>query len=114
MTDNPVAGGIEAVATSDGALVTMWGDVDASLRTSASEAMTFLALHEGPVAFDVARVDFIDSTGLAFILQAHLLCLESGHEVVLHDPPPRVVHGLEMIGMGGRIPVSRTAGSGAL
>ncbi|WP_123309010.1 STAS domain-containing protein [Cellulomonas sp. PhB143] len=113
MTDQPLEGGIETSTIDGETVVTMWGAVDAALRAAASEAMTYLASHEGPVVFDVARVTFIDSSGLAFVLQGYMLGKEAGTPVTLRDPGPEVLRVLEMIGMADTIPVVRTAGSAA-
>jgi len=91
-----------------GALVTMWGEVDAALRDRASEAMSYVLDSRGPVTVDVADVTFIDSSGVAFIIQLYMLGEEDGREVALRDPSPSIVELLEMIGMGGRIPVVRS------
>src|SRR5690606_42096649 len=86
----------------------MWGEIDAALRDRASEAMSYVLDTRGPVAVDVADVTFIDSSGIAFIIQLYMLGEEDGREVVLRDPSPRIIELLDMIGIGGRIPVERS------
>ncbi|MCB7135977.1 STAS domain-containing protein [Cellulosimicrobium marinum] len=102
ITDEPRDGGV---------VVTMWGEVDAALRDRASEAMSSVLATAGPVVIDVSEVTFIDSSGIAFIIQLYLLGQEDGRSVVLRDPSPSIVELLDMIGMGGRIPVERTGAS---
>ncbi|GII98967.1 anti-anti-sigma factor [Sediminihabitans luteus] len=109
MTETQVAGGISAAATDTGTVVTLWGEVDAALRDQASVAMTTLVGADGPIAVDVRRVEFIDSSGLAFILQVYMIGQEAGIDVTLRDPSRELEDLLEMIGMGGQIPVERTA-----
>ncbi|MBD5784935.1 STAS domain-containing protein [Cellulosimicrobium terreum] len=99
------ASGITYAAGADGAVITMWGEIDAALRDRASEAMAFVLDSRARVVVDVADVGFIDSSGIAFIIQLYMLGAEEGRDVVLRDPSPSIVELLEMIGMGGRIPV---------
>lgn len=89
-------------------VVTMWGEIDVALRDRASEAMSYVLDARGRVVVDVADVTFIDSSGIAFIIQLYMLGEEDGRDVVLRDPSPSIVELLDMIGMGGRIPVERT------
>ena len=97
--------GIRTSEEGAGTLVVLWGEVDASLRDEASMSMVDVVRRGGPVVIDVSGVTFIDSSGLAFILQLHRLGEESGLPVALRDPSPLVVDLLEMIGMTHRIPV---------
>nr|WP_241769783.1 STAS domain-containing protein [Cellulosimicrobium sp. MM] len=103
--------GIVYAPADGGVVVTMWGEVDAALRDRASEAMSYVLDTRGRVVVDVADVTFIDSSGIAFIIQLYMLGEEDGREVVLRDPSPSIVELLDMIGMGGRIPVERSGAS---
>ncbi len=102
------ASGIAYAPDEGGVVVTMWGEVDAALRDRASEAMSYVLDTRGPVVVDVAGVTFIDSSGIAFIIQLYMLGDEEGREVVLRDPSSSIVELLDMIGMGGRLPIVRT------
>jgi anti-anti-sigma factor len=105
--------GISYEATPEGSLITLWGEIDAALRDRASDAMAQVLTHPGPVTIDVGQVTFIDSSGIAFILQVYMLGSEDGRAVVLQDPTTSLEDLLEMIGMGGTIPVVRTASTGS-
>jgi len=105
--------GITYEATPEGSLITLWGEIDAALRDRASDAMAQVITHPGPVTIDVGQVTFIDSSGIAFILQVYMLGSEDGRPVVLQDPTSTLEDLLEMIGMGGTIPVVRTASAGS-
>jgi anti-anti-sigma regulatory factor len=48
-------------------------------------------------------VSFIDSSGLAFILQLHRVAADEDSHVVLRDPPVLLIDMLELIGAGGQI-----------
>ena len=100
--------GIRDEATQDGSLITMWGEIDAALRDRASDAMAHVLEAARPVTIDVGDVTFIDSSGIAFILQVYMLGMEDGLDVVLKDPTSVLEGLLDMIGMGGKIPVIRS------
>jgi len=115
-TDQPDApgSGISCRHAEDGSYLTLWGEVDAALREAASDAMASLAARTipRPIAVDASDVTFIDSTGVAFILQVYMLGQESGAVVTLVQPSAAVTEVLEMVGMGGRIPVVQAEASG--
>lgn len=111
MSDTQTAqGGIEVLDDAERAVVRLWGDVDASLRDQASMAMVALLTREGPYVVDVADVTFIDSSGIAFVLQVHRMATDMGSTAVLRDPPALVIEMLDLIGLGGTIPFEFSAG----
>ena len=103
-------GGIEVGDDPRRAVVRLWGDVDASLRDQASMAMVGLLTRGGPYIIDVADVTFIDSSGIAFILQLHRMATDEGSTAVLRDPPALVIEMLDLIGIGGTIPLEFSTG----
>ena len=108
VADSPrTAGGIEVVTEGDGSRVVLWGEVDVTLRDQAGEAMTEVVMRGGPVVVDAGRVDFLDSTGLAFVLQLVNATREAGCSIVLRDPPETVVTLIDMVGLHDSIPVER-------
>lgn len=80
--------------------VILRGEIDAVLRDQASEAMVFVVVQDNPVVADVADVTFIDSSGLAFLVQLHRLCAESRLDLELRDPSQNLLDLLEVLGMG--------------
>lgn len=99
--------------------VVLCGEIDAALRDQASEAMLFVVSANNPVVADVAGVTFIDSSGLAFLVQLHRLCAESGLQLELRDPSQNILDLLEILGMATEFTVTYTQvceslGSGAL
>lgn len=111
--DATAQGGIEVVDDPRRALVRLWGDVDASLRDQASMAMVGLLTRGGPYVIDVSDVTFIDSSGIAFVLQVHRMATDMGSTAVLRDPPVLVIEMLDLIGLGGTIPFEFSAGDTA-
>jgi anti-anti-sigma factor len=103
--DPRTPGGIEVRAEREGSLVRLWGEIDASLRDEAGVAMVELVELGGPFTVDVAEVTFIDSSGLAFIVQLHRLATDDGTSVVLRDPPALVLEMLDMIDVAGSMPL---------
>ncbi|NTW42132.1 MAG: STAS domain-containing protein [Cellulomonadaceae bacterium] len=103
--EEQVPSGLDAVDDGDGTLVRMWGDVDASLRNQASAVMAKALQHDGQVVVDASGVEFIDSTGLAFILQLLRAADEDGRRVVLRDPPALILEMFDLLGIGGQVPL---------
>lgn len=96
-------GGIDVASSPGRTRVRMWGEVDGGLRDQASASMALVLATTDPVLIDATDLRFIDSSGLAFILQLHLAAAESGQTVTLLDPNRAVLELLEMIGMGDAI-----------
>lgn len=103
-------GGIQVDEDGTRSLVRLWGDVDATLRDQASMAMLALLHRGGPYVVDVSEVRFIDSSGIAFILQVHRMATDEGSTAVLRDPPALVIEMLDLIGIGGSIPFEFSSG----
>ena len=107
-TDRDDANGIACSAESGTTRIVLRGDIDAALREQASTAMAFLVSQDLPVVLDTGRVAFIDSSGLAFLVQVYKVCVESALGLVLLDPPENLVDLLEMLGMGDRFTIERS------
>lgn len=95
--------GVDAVDLSGGTLVRLWGEVDESLRDQASLAMAHTMARPGGVVIDTSAVEFLDSSGVAFILQLLRSGVEQGTSVVLRDPPHLLLDVLDLLGLDGRV-----------
>ncbi|MFF1531018.1 STAS domain-containing protein [Cellulomonas sp. NPDC058312] len=105
-TDQPAPiGGIEVLPVAGRTVVRLWGEVDGALRAEASSSMAQALTSTDPVVVDAGDVTFIDSSGLAFVLQLHLAATETGQPVTLRDPHREVLDKLDMLGMAGVIEV---------
>lgn len=102
------SGGIEVSPGTGRAVVRLWGDVDASLRDEASNAMVELLARGGPYVADVSGVTFLDSSGIAFLLQLHRVAADEGSRLILRDPPVLVIDLLQLIGIADVIPLEFT------
>ena len=98
-------GSITVRPEGEASVVTLVGEIDGSLRDAAGASMGAVALHTGSVVVDASALTFIDSTGLAFILQLYRLCQESGRTCMLRRPDTFLLQMLRIIGMGDHIPV---------
>lgn len=101
-------GGIDVLDDGDRTLVRMWGEVDAALRDQASLAMVQCLQRARPVTVDAGPMTFIDSSGLAFVLQLHKVGQDDGMPLVLRDAPGLLLDLLDMIGMAGAIQLEST------
>ena len=88
------------------------GDVDATLREEASIAMGQALGASTPVVCDATDLRFIDSTGVAFLLQLRMATREAGLAMSLWDPRRVVGDLLDAVGMAGEIPASDAAPGG--
>ena len=77
----------------DGATVHVRGEIDAH-----SAAALGAALHgsDGSVDLDLAAVEFVDSSGLRVLIEAHQLLAERGDTLTIVDPSPAVQRMFEL------------------
>ncbi|MBO1751359.1 STAS domain-containing protein [Actinotalea sp. BY-33] len=112
-SDQPLPGSVAVRHDEQGSVVTLRGEVDASLRDDAGLTMAAVLAHGGPVLVEMSGVTFIDSSGLAFVIQLHRLGVEDETQpCTLLNPPDLVLEMLEMVGLGGEIPLAFTPGDG--
>lgn len=91
-------GGIDLVQTANASVVQMWGEIDAALRSEASAALAGALETDLPVVVDATRVQFIDSAGVAFLVQLCALGRDEGLDVTLRNPPEVVAEVLRLVG----------------
>jgi len=94
-----VTGAIRVEAQGPDTCVRMIGEVDSALRQQASDSMGLALMAGRPVVLDAGDVTFIDSSGLAFVLQLARATAEAGVELRLRDPDRVVGRALELVGM---------------
>jgi len=100
-----------AVQVIDGSTVIhLVGEIDAELRTQASDTMGLALLHDLPVVVDATRATFVDSAGIAFILQLRMAAHEAGIPVTLRDPRGVLAEVLTLVGVDDATP-TRPAGA---
>ena len=107
-------GGSEGITVElDGgaAVVHLRGDVDVDMRAAASRAMVAVLGCDGPVTVDASDVGFIDSSGLAFLLQLHGIATGAGRPLTLVDPSGAVRNLLARVGLDGMFATEDSPGS---
>lgn len=92
-------GGITLFELPDTSVVDMWGEIDVALRSEASAALANALDRDVPVVIDTSKVTFMDSTGIAFLVQFYTIGSEEGLQVSLRNPPTVVTDVLEMLGV---------------
>lgn len=99
------AGAIRVEAQGCSTVVVLVGEIDAARRDEASASMAQALVAGSPVVVDTTLATFIDSSGLAFVLQLSRAAAEAGIPVTLRDPHRVLTDVLELIGLGGELPV---------
>ena len=67
-------------------VISLVGEIDADLRAQASDSMGIALMHGLPIVVDAEAATFVDSAGIAFVLQLYMAGREAGIPVTLHDP----------------------------
>ncbi|KGM14024.1 anti-anti-sigma factor [Cellulomonas bogoriensis 69B4 = DSM 16987] len=98
-TPRPPVGGITVVEHADRTTAQLWGEIDEAVRHEAEQALSRTVDRALPVVLDAGEVTFIDSTGVAFLIQFCTLGREEGLSVTLADPPPAVSEVLDLLGL---------------
>ena len=105
-------GGITVVERPDRTVARLWGEIDEALREQASTALARALDRELPVVIETSEVDFIDSTGIAFLIQFCRIGREEGLAVTLANPPPIVANVLTLLGLDEMFELGRTGSTG--
>lgn len=106
-----VPDGITVEEDGGGVLVHLRGDVDVDLRAAASRAMVAVLACDGSVTVDASQVRFIDSSGLAFLLQLHGIAADAGRPLTLRDPSGAVRGLLARVGLEGMFTTEDAGGT---
>ncbi|NTW38640.1 MAG: STAS domain-containing protein [Cellulomonadaceae bacterium] len=106
-------GGITLIERPGATVARLWGEVDDALREQASAALARALDRDLPVVLDAGDITFIDSTGIAFLVQFCRIGREEGFPVTLRNPPAVVRDVLEILGMAGLFDAVETPGPGA-
>ncbi len=99
-----VAGEIGVEAEPGCTVVRLVGEIDVALREQASRSMITALTSDGAIIIDASAVTFIDSSGIAFVLQLLHAAREAGIDVTLRDPDRAVSSVLEIVGAASLLP----------
>src|SRR4051812_1227883 len=100
------AGTIRVEVEESRTVIVLVGEIDAALRDEASACMGLALVTGDPVVVDSTATTFIDSSGIAFVLQLHLAASEAGIPVTLRDPHRVLRDVLDMVGLSGELPAA--------
>jgi anti-anti-sigma factor len=110
--EGPVEPEVRHVLDGNTARITVAGELTDAARRPLVRVLTDLllgqpALHR--VELDVRRVSFMNSAGMAVLVQAQRMTAPRGVELVLVDAPPEVIRPLQLSGLWHRFPVLESA-----
>lgn len=91
--------------TVDRSLLVLVGEIDAHTAPELSEHLDPLPGDGGDVTLDVAQVDFIDSSGLRVIVEAHQRAEGADRRLVVWRPSPAVSRLFEISGLSDHLAV---------
>jgi anti-anti-sigma factor len=75
------------------------GELDLAVAEQLEEALVRVGAECREVLIDLARCEFIDSTGIAAIVSAHKRLVEQGGRVVAYAPSAQVLRVLSVTGL---------------
>ncbi|NUU26455.1 MAG: STAS domain-containing protein [Streptomycetaceae bacterium] len=82
-------------------VVSMIGEVCYESHAVLDQAAADIAVHGGPVRLDLARVPFMDSTGVNFLVRQHHYVTGHGHRFVVAGARPHPARVLAVCGLTG-------------
>jgi anti-anti-sigma factor len=108
---------VDHVLDGDTARVTLTGELTESARRPLVRVLTDLLLQHQALArvvLDVSRISFMNSAGMAVLVQAQRMAAPRGIEMVLLDPPEGVRRPLQLSGLWRRFPVIDSTADGGV
>jgi stage II sporulation protein AA (anti-sigma F factor antagonist) len=108
---------VSHVLDGDTARVTLAGELTEAARRPLVRLLTDLLLQEQSLArvlLDVRRVPFMNSAGMAVLVQVQRMTAPRGIEVTLLDPPEGVRRPLQLSGLWRRFPVLDSSRDGGV
>lgn len=101
----PSAMRVEVIREGAGARVVAIGELDLSSADHLRDQLDRLFSERCPsVVLDLRELEFMDSTGLALIIEAQQRCREDGCELSLIQGPPQVRRLFEITGLADHLP----------
>lgn len=104
LIDDGPADSIRVEVVDGSTVVHLVGEIDAALRQQASDTMGLALMHGLPVVIDATELRFIDSSGIAFVLQLHMAAAEAGIPMTLRDSRGLLRSLLAVVGLDAVIP----------
>lgn len=107
--DDEHHGTIEIRVDDHRARLVLRGEIDGARRDEASLALAAVVTAAVPVEIETAEVTFIDSSGIAFLVQVQAIGADEGFPVTLVEPSEIVIDVLRMIGLDDRFGIEPSA-----
>lgn len=85
--------------TVDGSRLVLVGEIDAHSAPTLADHLDPLPGDGGDVTIDVEGIEFIDSSGLRLIVEAHQRAEGAERRLVVHRPSPAVTRLFEISGL---------------
>lgn len=102
-----VTGSIKVLEETRTSVVELSGEIDVALRSEAGAALARALERNLPVELDTSKVTFVDSTGIAFLVQFATIGRNESLDVTLRRPPEVVSEVLDLVGVEGLFQLSR-------
>jgi anti-sigma B factor antagonist len=88
-----------APTAEDGTDVTIYGELDLATVEQVRSAFSQAVAARGPVVVDLRACGFVDSRGIAAVIELALRLREQGRRLVLRGLKPRVVRTFQIAGL---------------
>jgi anti-sigma B factor antagonist len=88
---------LDITANADG--LALAGELDAHTAPQLAQHLAELPAGEGNIVLDIERVEFMDSSGLRVVIDAHQRATDAGRRLVLRHPTAAVQRLLEISGL---------------
>ena len=95
---------LQITPTADGLELT--GEIDAHTAPQLGEQLDPLPGDDGTVVLDVHGIEFIDSSGLRVLVEAHQRAVSGDRSLVIHRPSVAVKRLLEISGLSEHLTVT--------
>ncbi|WP_245160921.1 STAS domain-containing protein [Blastococcus sp. CT_GayMR16] len=106
---------VTSVLEGDTVRLTLAGELTEAARRPLVRVLTELLLHEHDLArvvLDLRSVPFMNSAGMAVLVQLERMASPRAIEVALLDPPDGVLRPLQLSGLWRRFPIVDASGGG--
>ena len=103
LADRSASGSILVHHRSDGTYVRLVGAIDSALRQQASDSMGLALMGGLPVVLDASQATFVDSSGVAFVIQLARAMREADIDLSLYDPEGVLRSTLDLVGLAGLV-----------
>ena len=106
LKDRTMSGAILVTHRQTDTRVCLVGAIDSALRQQASDSMGLALMGGMPVVLDASEATFVDSSGVAFVIQLARAMQEAGVDLSLYDPEAVLRGTLGLVGLAGLVKIA--------